>query len=139
MSFVDVQPSESMRLKVRSVARWKISCAFPETIASVITTDNIVASAGANIPAPLAIPANCVPSTDAVEILGTESVVMIACALPCKPSSLKLIAIESSPEAILSIGRSSPIRPVEQTITSPDETLSNWPTCSAVLCVSAKP
>ena len=29
--------------------------------------------------------------------------------------------------------------PVEQTITSPAETSSREPTCSAVLCVSAKP
>ena len=67
-----------MRLKVRSVARWKISCTFFETIASVITTDNMVARAGANMPEPLAIPANCAPSTEVLEILGTESVVMIA-------------------------------------------------------------
>ena len=31
------------------------------------------------------------------------------------------------------------MRPVEQTTTSPEETLSSSPTFSAVLCVSAKP
>ena len=86
VSFVDVQPSESIRLKVRSVARVNTSCAFFETIASVITTESIVASAGANIPAPLAIPANSTPLCEAVAIFGTESVVMIARALVSKPS-----------------------------------------------------
>ena len=85
----------------------------------------MVARAGANIPAPFAIPANSAPSLAAVAIFGTESVVMIAWALSFKPSLLKLPAIESSPAMILGIGSSSPIRPVEHTITSPDEILSN--------------
>ena len=91
------------------------------------------------MPAPFAIAANSAPLIVAVAILGTESVVMIACALVCNPSLLRTGAIASSPEMILSIGRNSPISPVEQTITSPAETLSKCPTCSAVLCVSAKP
>ena len=61
VSLVDVQPSESMRLNVRSVARANTSCAFVETIASVITTESMVARAGANIPAPFAIPENSTP------------------------------------------------------------------------------
>ena len=40
---------------------------------------------------------------------------------------------------IFAIGSSSPIKPVEQTTTSPDEIPSSAPTCSAVWCVSAKP
>ena len=61
VSLVDVQPSESMRLNVRSITREKISCALLETTASVITTESMVASAGANIPAPFAIPENSTP------------------------------------------------------------------------------
>ena len=93
----------------------------------------MVANAGASIPAPFAIPANSAPFNVAVAIFGTESVVMIACALVCSPSLLSAGTIESTPAIILSIGNSSPIKPVEQTITSPDETLSSCPTCSAVL------
>ena len=56
-----MQPSESMRLNVRSITREEIFCALLETIASVITTESMVASAGANIPAPFAIPENSTP------------------------------------------------------------------------------
>ena len=102
-------------------------------------TDSIVASAGANIPAPFAMPANSAPLKFAVAIFGTESVVIIACALVCRPSLLSTGTIDSIPAIIFGIGSSSPIKPVEQTITSPDETLSDCPTCSAVLWVSANP
>ena len=64
---------------------------------------------------------------------------MIARALVSKPSLVRTEAMESRPFKILSIGKSSPISPVEQTITSPAETLSSAPTCSAVVCVSANP
>ena len=77
------------------------------------------------MPAPFAIAANSVPFIVAVAILGTESVVIIARALVSNPSTLRTGVIASSPDKIFSIGKSSPISPVEQTITSPDEILSN--------------
>ena len=84
-----------------------------------------MARAGANIPAPFAIPANSAPLMFPVAIFTTESVVMIACALVCNPSLSNKGAIASSPATIFGIGKSSPIKPVEQTITSPDETVSS--------------
>ena len=51
------------------------------TIASVITTESIVAKAGANIPAPFAIPEMSEFLTEAVAIFGLVSVVIIARAL----------------------------------------------------------
>ena len=53
-----------------------------------MTTHSMVAKAGANIPAPFAIPEKTTPSLSMLAILGTESVVMIAWALLSKPSSL---------------------------------------------------
>ena len=62
VSLVDMHPSESMRLKVRLHTRANISCAFPGRIASVITTESIVASAGASMPAPFATPTVSTPA-----------------------------------------------------------------------------
>ncbi|CAB4832798.1 unannotated protein [freshwater metagenome] len=79
VSLVEVHPSESKRLYVLSATLENISCKLAGSItASVITTESMVASAGANIPAPLAIPVVVVPDTVDVAIFGTESVVMIA-------------------------------------------------------------
>ena len=65
VSLVDVQPSESIRLKVRCATRSKISCACAEsTTASVVTTESMVARDGANIPAPLAIPKKLTPLSE---------------------------------------------------------------------------
>jgi hypothetical protein len=57
VSLVDMQPSESMRSKVVRVAarRARSQSAGPIT-ASVVITTSMVASAGASMPAPLAIP-----------------------------------------------------------------------------------
>ena len=124
---------------MRSVTFANIAPALSLTTASVITTESIVANAGASIPAPLAIPATCTLPKVACAIFGTESVVIIACAHSCNESVFNKGAIFSSPATIFSIGSNSPMRPVEQTTTSPEETLSSSPTFSAVLCVSAKP
>ena len=62
VSLVDVHPSESIRLKVFSQTLAKISSATAlSTFASVITTESMVASDGASIPAPLAIPVKVTP------------------------------------------------------------------------------
>ena len=98
-----------------------------------MTTESIVANAGASMPAPFAIPANSAPLTEVVATLGTLSVVMIARDTSSSESGFRFVAIDSSPERIFGIGRSSPIRPVEQTTTSPAETPSSSPTFSAVL------
>ena len=117
---------------MRSATRVKISCALTGSTASVIITESIVASAGASIPAPFAIPANCAPFTVVVATLGTLSVVIIACETSSNESPRRLDAIVSSPAMILGIGSSSPIRPVEQTTTSPEEIPRSSPTFSAV-------
>ena len=121
-----------MRLYVRSATRVNISCAFSGSTASVITTESIVAKAGASIPAPLAIPANSHPLTVAVATLGTLSVVIIARETSSRESDFNSDAIDSSPAKIFGIGRSSPIKPVEQITTSPDEIPSKSATFSAV-------
>jgi hypothetical protein len=92
----------------------------------------MVARAGASIPAPFAIPANSAPPTVVLATLGTVSVVMIARDISSSESVFKCVAIVSIPEMILSIGRSSPIRPVEQITISPDETPRSSPAFSAV-------
>ena len=139
VSLVEVQPSESIRLYVRSAARVKIPCALSETIASVITTDSMVANAGASIPAPLAIPENSTPYFETVAIFGTESVVIIACAARSRELLPISAAIRLIPSVTLSIGNNSPINPVEQTITSPEEIDKRSPTNSALTWVSIKP
>ena len=97
-----------------------------------MTTESMVAKAGANIPAPFAIPATWTLPSLACAIFGTESVVMMACAHSCSDSDLSSDAIDLIPFSIFVMGSNSPIRPVEQTTTSPDETSSNSPTNSAV-------
>ena len=93
----------------------------------------MVANAGASIPAPLAIPANFAPFTLEVATFGTLSVVIIARDMSPSESVVRFAAMFSTPEIILSIGSNSPMRPVEQTTTSPAEISSNSPTRSAVL------
>ena len=81
----------------------------------------MVARAGANIPAPLAIPLICTPEACTVDIFGIESVVIIASAQSSNASFDKLAAITSIPFRTLSIGKKSPIIPVEQTKISEEE------------------
>ena len=133
---MEVQPSESIRLKVSSTIVSKMFLAEFGTTASVMITQSIVAKAGASIPAPFAIPLIWAPKEFTVEIFGTESVVMIACAHSANESSLKFAATTSKPLKILSIGKNSPIMPVEHTNTSADECCKSEATCSALLCVS---
>ncbi|CAB4340019.1 unannotated protein [freshwater metagenome] len=71
--------------------------------------------------------------------LGTLSVVIIARDTSSSDSNFSAVAIDSRPEMIFGIGKSSPISPVEHTTTSPDEILRSSPTFSAVWCVSENP
>ncbi len=91
-----------------------------------------MAKAGASIPAPFAMAANSVPLIFAVATLGTLSVVMIARETSSNESVFIAAEIVSRPAKIFGIGRSSPISPVEQTTTSPDEIPRSSPTFSAV-------
>ena len=89
----------------------------------------MVANPGANMPAPFAIPPTVYPVPCATEIFGTVSVVMIDIAAASPPSALAAANAESTPANNFSIGRRSPIRPVEQTTTSPAPI--SWPTACA--------
>ena len=81
VSLVEVHPSESMRLNVLSHTSSNTCVAMAgSTMASVVTTESIVAKEGASIPAPFAIPTNFAPPTEVSAIFGLESVVMIASA-----------------------------------------------------------
>ena len=81
VSLVDMQPSESRRSKLtRVAARSAVSRSSAGTTASVVSTTSIVASWGASMPAPLAIPPTVQPAPSTTTCLLTESVVMIASA-----------------------------------------------------------
>jgi len=147
VSLVDMQPSESRRSKVIRVAvRSAVSSWAESRTASVVMTTSIVASPGASIPAPLAIPPIDQPAgAVTADCFGVVSVVMMARAAE-RPASAD---VESSfcrarvasqmPAVILSRSSCSPIRPVEQTMTSPAETPRRSPTASAVAWVVWKP
>ncbi|CAB4791935.1 unannotated protein [freshwater metagenome] len=140
MSFVEVQPSESIRLKVCSTTFSKINFAENEsTTASVIITESIVANEGANMPAPLAIPAKATPDISDVAIFGLESVVMIPVAQSKRLALERFATATFAPLSNFSNGSRTPINPVEQTTTSLAEAPSKSATCSAVLCVSTNP
>ena len=91
------------------------------------------------MPAPLAIPPTTKPSPPPTDCLGRVSVVMIASAASRPPSGVEPGTASSTPASSASIGSRSPIRPVEQTATSPAETPSSAAACSAVAWVSWKP
>ncbi len=141
VSLVDMQPSESTRSNVVLVARRSTaSSRSAGTTASVVRTTSMVASPGASMPAPLAIPpTRKPPAPTASDCLGTESVVMIARAASSAPDTASSGTAASTPASSRSIGRRSPIRPVEQTATSPADSSSAIATHSAVAWVSWKP
>jgi hypothetical protein len=57
VSLVDMQPSESARLKeTRTASRRAASSPSDSTTASVVMTTSMVANPGASMPAPLAMP-----------------------------------------------------------------------------------
>ena len=131
----------------------------------MVSTHNMVARAGASMPAPLAMPpmvyskgaegvwgerfppriggglGGVVPpgTTLRKAILTTVSVVRIASAANRPPARDTAATAASTPGSSLSMGSRSPISPVEQTAISPGESSMAWARCSAVACVSWKP
>jgi hypothetical protein len=105
----------------------------------VVITTSIVASAGASMPAPLAIPPTVQPAPSCTACLATVSVVMIACAAALPPSSASSAPAAFTPASSRGVSSSGPINPVEQTRTSRAEIPVCRATSSAVLWVVAKP
>ncbi len=140
VSLVDMQPSESTRSKVvRQASRSKRSAVTGSTTASVVNTTSIVASAGASIAAPLAIPPTVTPPAARTTCLLTVSVVQIASAAAGPPVADAPATALVTPGSSRSMGSRIPISPVEQTATSPAPIPSRPAVCSAVRWVSAKP
>ena len=140
VSLVDMHPSESSRSKVtRVAARRAASQVAPSTSASVVRTTSIVASAGASMPAPLAMPPTTNPSPCATACFGTVSVVMIASAATAPPSPESAACAARTPSSSCSAGSGRPISPVEQTTTSEAPVPTRSATSSAVRWVVAKP
>ena len=74
VSLVDMQPSESSRSKLtRVAARSAVSRSSADATASVVRTTSIVASWGASIPAPLAMPADRPAGAVDDDLLGAPS------------------------------------------------------------------
>ena len=108
--------------------------------ASVVSTTSMVASAGASMAAPLAMPPIWYTMPAMVQVFGTVSVVLIASAAaspPCPADAWAVAAV--TPASSRSSGSRSPISPVEQTAISPAPTPSSPARCSAVRWVSWKP
>src|SRR3954452_18808402 len=140
VSLVDRQPSESTRSTLTPVAAFSAVCSTSAgTTASVVRTTSIVASDGASMPAPLAIPPIVQPYPRCTVVLGTESVVMIARAASSPPSSASPFTAAVTPGSSLSIGSRTPISPVEATATSIAPMPSSAARCSAVAWLSWNP
>ena len=107
VSLVDMQPSESRRSKLTRVdARRAASSTSAGTTASVVITTSIVASAGASMPAPFAIPPMDQPAPSTTTCLETESVVMIASAAAVPPSadSSRVRALDAGKQVVATVG-----------------------------------
>ena len=140
MSLVDMAPSESSRSKVTKVAARSVASSEAESAtASVVSTTSMVASAGASMPAPLAMPATVKPSRFTTTVFGTVSVVMIATDAAAPPSVDSSAVADCTPASSLSIGNRSPISPVEHTATESEAIPSSSAARSAVATVSAYP
>ena len=123
MSLVLVEPSMSRRSNVTAVAaRSARSAVAASSSASVVTTTSIVARLGAIIPAPFAKPPTVQEPSGALRpaCLSTVSVVSTAVAARSPPRGRPRgpPAASSTPASSRSIGRRSPMSPVEQTATS---------------------
>ncbi len=139
-SFVDMHPSESSRSNVtRVAARSAASSDSAERSASVVSTTSIVARPGASMPAPFAMPPTRHPSPSTTTVFARVSVVMIARAASSPPSADRRFAAESTPSSSTSPSSWSPMSPVEQTSTSPEEMPSADAAASAVRCVTWNP
>ena len=133
---VGVDPVEG---DARRGAQSRRRAAPPSATASVVRTTSIVARPGASMPAPLAIPPTAKPSAVSTACLATVSVVMIASPRRRRPRRDRAACAAVTPGSSRSIGRRSPISPVEQTATSPAPQPRRSATCSAVAWVSWKP
>lgn len=135
-----MQPSESSRSKLTRVARRSAaSRSGAGRSTSVVMTTSMVARPGASIPAPFAMPPIAQPSPRRSAVFGTLSVVMMARAASIPPSAPSAAAAAVTPARRRSRSSCSPMRPVEQTSTSPAPTSSASATASAVACVVWKP
>ncbi len=140
VSLVDMQPSESTRSKVERVAsRSARSSTALSSAASVVSTTSMVASPGASIPAPLAMPPTVHPPRVTAAVLCTVSVVMTATAASSPPDADSRATALSTPARIRSMGSGTPMSPVEQTATSAASRPSCSAAFSAVAYVSWKP
>ncbi len=102
-------------------------------------TTSIVASPGASMPAPFAMPPIVQPPWSTTAVLGTLSVVMIARLAASPPPTLSSAAATAAPMVSFARSSCSPISPVEQTSTSPAESFSASATASAVAWAVWKP
>ena len=133
-----------MQLKDCVTASQSASCSTPgERAASVSTKASIVAIFGAIIPAPLAIPAMVISlpyishRTDA--FFGTVSVVIIASEASSHPSTSSCGTIFRIPVSRHSIGKGTPMTPVELTSASSGIIPNPLPTHCAICRASAIP
>ena len=122
VSFVLMSPSTVMRLKERSTASFvAATISALETAASVVTKHSIVAMCGLIMPAPFAMaPMRTRTSpifTCTAISFGRVSLVMMARAA-ASPSQPNEVASSGMRGSIRSIGRGTPMIPVEQTCTS---------------------
>ena len=120
MSLVDVHPSTVSELNDGPTAAVSAACnAGGSTLASVVSTANMVARCGASIAAPLAIAPTEKPSRSISTSLATVSVVKIAWAAPdaSARSGPRLATIGPTAEPATSIGNGTPISPVWHTST----------------------
>jgi len=98
---------------------------------------------GAIIPAPLAMPPTVIVSPPAekraVASFGRVSVVMMARAAPAPPSQPSFSAAAAMPARTLSMGRRTPITPVEATTTSEGAHPTTRAVAAAISRASARP
>ena len=128
------------RLAIPSEFRggYRVTSPVAMSVVRMVLTTSIVASAGASMPAPFAMPPIVQPFGDVwTASLATVSVVMIATAAEGPPAFDRSCAASSMPVRIASIGSRWPIRPVEQTATSVVGQPTSAPTHSAVCFASA--
>ena len=135
-----MQPSASARSKLVLVASRRASSrADGSREASVVSTTSIVASPGASIPAPLAMPPIVHPPSWWADCLITVSVVMIAVAAASPPVAASCTQARPIPEVTSVMGSRVPIRPVEQTATSPASIPSAAAVAPAMAWASVRP
>ena len=143
VSLVDVSESTVTRLKLACTEAARHSWAVAgSTAKSVNTKASIVAMSGAIMPLPLAMPATwaSVPATAADAPLGNVSVVPMATAAASQvsgPGTRRSATRPGRAASMRSTGRSSPITPVEATITSWAPASRAAATDSAVCCATA--